>query len=127
MSEDEEDFDDKTYSIIEMSGFVNAIADSVAREMEISNPKEVFDFISIEQIKGIIEESKIGDDNNDHPIINADIFIKIVSEVMGRVQNGALARLAADGFLECAWDEELNDMIFWLADDKKPNDKKRNT
>jgi hypothetical protein len=27
-----------------------------------------------------------------------------------------LARLAAQGFVECAWDDEKEEMIFWLAD-----------
>jgi hypothetical protein len=30
--------------------------------------------------------------------------------------NIALAKLASSGEIECAWDSDINDMIFWVTD-----------
>jgi hypothetical protein len=35
---------------------------------------------------------------------------------MQRLQNVGLAKLASDGYLEVAFDESINDFIFWSTD-----------
>jgi hypothetical protein len=44
------------------------------------------------------------------------------------IHNVGLAKLAAQDLIECAWDDELNEMVFWQkepAKDDKPKRKRK--
>lgn len=107
--------DNETYSVTEVEGYCNAIANSIAEEFS-SSVEDVYQYCSLAEIKNILEENCVGHDEDDRPIINMDVHNAIFQNVLLRVQNIAISQLASEGYLECAWDEELNDMVFWLKE-----------
>lgn len=117
MNENEnENEEEMFFSIVNMKEYCNSIVDTIAQEMKIDLKNEILEFVSLKQIEGIVNENCIEHNEENQPIINVESHIKILDDVYTIVQSTALSQLAADGYLECAWDEEINDMIFWLKD-----------
>ena len=108
--------EDETYCITNLDGYVGALLSGVQEEMGPPDNQSIYSFITKAQVLTIIEEQCLGYTENNEPIINNDAHAKIIEDIIYRVENTALAQLASDGFLDCAWDDELNDMVFWLSD-----------
>jgi hypothetical protein len=49
---------------------------------------------------------------------------QIFDEATIWIHNVGLAKLAAQDLVECAWDDELNEMVFWQKENPK-NDKSK--
>ena len=117
-----EDFDnneeEQMMSVVDMEGCVEHLADSIAKEYSPDTKAEdVFHFCSRQQIESIINESCLGYDEDDNPIISVEIYAEVCDKIFQTVQSASLAKLASEGYLECAWDNDLNDMVFWLPDE----------
>ena len=116
--EDFEEDEDRVMAVVDMDGYVEEIARAVTEELSPgTNPSDLYNYCTKEQIVGIVQENCLGFSEDDEPLINFEVFNTIFNSVLQRVQNGALSKLAAEGYLECAWDDEINDMVFWLADE----------
>jgi len=114
--------EDPVMAVVDMDGYVEEIARAVTQELSPgTNPSDLYNYCTKEQIIGIVKENCLGFSENDEPLINFEVFHTIFNSVLQRVQNGALSKLAAEGYLECAWDDDLNEMIFWLADESADN------
>lgn len=128
---EDEMFDENTVFVIsDIEGFCDATRDLVAYDLHgVSRKKSVEenldDFITLKQIESIVQDLSLDTDHNDDEIrINIDIYEDILEEVSTQIYGTALAKLAADGFLESAWDENLNDMVFWVKDPEKNDNSK---
>jgi len=110
--------EDQVMAVVDMDAYVEEIAKAVTQEISPgTNHKDLFNYCTQEQIVGMIEENCLGFSEDNEPLINFEVFNTIFNSVLQRVQNGALSKLAAEGYLECAWDDEINEMVFWLADE----------
>jgi hypothetical protein len=70
------------------------------------------EYITINQVIDIIyRHTDIT--NNSTMILDEDDYNKIFNDIRVGIYNSALSKLAAKGYIECAWDNESNDMIFW--------------
>lgn len=118
-----EDFDNneaELVSVVNMEGCIEHLATTLSKEFSPeATSEDVYVFCSRKQIESIINDACIGFDEDDNPIINEKIYSEICDRIFQTVQNASLARLASEGHLECAWDDELNDMVFWLPDEPK--------
>ena len=56
------------------------------------------------------------DPDDESIYLNMIVYENIVETITYQVYGAALSKLAASGFLKCAWDEKLNDMVFWVSD-----------
>ena len=56
---------------------------------------------------------------DDKYIINEDIFDKIFDDVRNQLYQSTMSQLASKGYIECAWDDEEDKMIFWIDKAKK--------
>lgn len=118
-----EENDTTTYSIKNMKKFCEAARNIVAEDLkgDISTKKnkmsnnDLDSFITIKQVENIVRTHCIQEDSN-KCCINIDIYLDILNDISSHMWGSALAKLAADGFLESAWDNDLNDMVFWLKD-----------
>jgi hypothetical protein len=118
--EDFENDQEETLSVVDMEGYIEHLATFLCKEFAPqATSKDVYVFCSPKQIESIIHDSCLGFDENDNPIINAKIYAQICDSIFRTVQNASLSKLASDGYLECAWDDDLNDMVFWLPDEPK--------
>ena len=43
---------------------------------------------------------------------------EIVNFAVGVLLGGCMSEMAANGDLECAWDEKQNDMVWWLPEEE---------
>jgi len=108
------------YSIINLEKYASyirkkaAVSYSTHYEQElIEREKDLNDFITIPQICGLIEECSIGKDEQGKFLLNEKAYNALYDKVRIRIYNCGLSKLSVAGNLECAWDEEKNEMIFW--------------
>jgi hypothetical protein len=111
----------ETYSIIDLEGYAKAMRDGAASSFEKDYTENLDDFITIEQIINLIKKNNLGLDEDGNYIINSDIFDEMFGEIRDWLYGVGLSKLAAKGFVDCAWDDEANEMVFWLANKDKTN------
>lgn len=109
------DDDSAMYSIKDMDGLCCSIRKIVAKDLAGEKIVHMTDldlneFITIQQIKNIIMDYCIIDD--DDILVNTEIYSKILEEVSSDMYGAALSKLAASDKIDVAWDDELNEMIF---------------
>lgn len=113
----------ETYSITDLVGYAQSVRDAAASDLKEDYTENLDEFVTIKQVIGLVRDHSIGFDENDHFLINEEIHGLIYDDIQKWIFNVGLAKLAANGFIECAWDDEINEMIFWASDEKKNNDK----
>lgn len=109
----------ENYSIIDLEGYAKAMRDGAASSFEKDYTENLDDFITIPQVINMIKENTLGLDEEGNYLINEDIFDDVFNNIREQLYEVALAKLAAKGLIECAWDDESNDMVFWLANEDK--------
>ena len=104
----------KVYAITDMNGYVVDMRTAAAKHISENADQDNLDsYISIDQMIGLVESNCLGYDHNDYPLLNEDCNEKIFLETASWINNVALAKLAGQNLIECAWDDELNEMVFW--------------
>jgi hypothetical protein len=117
--------EEEVYAITDVNGYVyqmrQAAADSISENGSSDN---LDNYISIDQMVGLIKQNCLGFDDNERPLLNEDVNNDIFEQTAVWIHNVGLARLAAQDLVECAWDSKNNEMIFW-AKEPNNNDTKR--
>lgn len=72
------------------------------------------DFISLQQIYQLIDGYSLGQDDEGQYLIDSECHNNIIEDIRNWIFNVGLAKLAASGHIECAWDNDCNEMIFWI-------------
>jgi hypothetical protein len=106
----------ETYSIIDLEGYARSVREAAAKSFTETYSENLDEFISVEQVIGLIEENSMGKDEEDNYLITEESFGELFEKIRNRLYSMGLSRLAAKGLVECAWDDETNEMIFWLSD-----------
>lgn len=52
--------------------------------------------------------------------LNDKVFLSIIEELNSRMVSNILSSLASKGLIESSYDCEINDFIFWIKDEKEP-------
>lgn len=60
-------------------------------------------------------------------IINEKIFSDILEALNARLVSNILSNLIKRGLIESAYDDEINDFVFWVKEDENKNNKKPKT
>lgn len=123
----------ENYSIVDMNGYAAAMREGAAKSFLNSEnySENLDDFISIGQVICLIKNHSLGQDNDGNYIINEVVFDDIFDELREWLYGVGLSKLASKGYVECAWDNDSNEMVFWLADKKntpisnKPSDEQQ--
>lgn len=106
----------ETFSIIDLDSYADIVRSAVASSYSETYTENLDDYITIGQVKNIIETHILGFDDNDRYVINEDGFNSTFEEISVWLHEVALAKLAAQGKIECAWDDEIGDMVFWATE-----------
>lgn len=110
------------YTISDMNGMIDHILQEVAEYFNTNEDvEEILSYCSTNEIEVIIKDNSVGEDASGRSIITIESYNQIIDDVISRIESAVLAKLASEGHLECAWDDELNDMVFWLPDEEKGN------
>jgi hypothetical protein len=103
----------KVYAITNLDGYSAEMRKAAADALCDNNTENLDDYISLYQMKGLVEEHCIGYDNQDHPLLNEETSEMIFEEATVWINNVGLAKLAGKDLIECSFDDEVNDFIFW--------------
>lgn len=124
---------EELYAITNMNGYVTEMRQAAAKSLSEDSENENLDeYISIDQMVGLVMSKSVGFDDLNRPMLNEDKNEEIFEEIAIWIHNVGLAKLAALDLLECAWSDEDNDMVFWAKEkpkNAKPKSrrKKKNT
>jgi hypothetical protein len=109
----------ESYSIIDLEGYAKAMRDGAASSFEKDYTENLDDFISIGQVINMIKKHNLGLDDEGNYLINEQIFDDVFNDIRDWLYGVGLAKLSSKGFVDCAWDDESNEMVFWLANKDK--------
>jgi len=111
----------ESYSIIDLQGYAKAMRDGAASSFEKDYTENLDEFISIGQVINMIKKNNLGLDEEGNYLINEQIFDDVFNDIRDCLYGVGLDKLASKGFVDCAWDDESNEMVFWLANKDKTN------
>ena len=109
----------ENYSIIDLEGFAKSLRAGVASSFEENYTESLDGFISVDQVINLIKKNNLGKDEENNYIINEKIFDDIFNEIREWFYSVGLSKLASAGYVDCAWDNDSNEMVFWLANEAK--------
>ena len=124
---DEKDTKQEVFVIENVPKFADELRDSVIYQMidsgEIPKPKtknltrrEMDKYITVAQVMTTIRDNLLDINNENKFIIDMDCFDEIYFRVCDNIHGTMLAKLASDGVIESAFDDEKNKFVFWFAD-----------
>jgi hypothetical protein len=111
----------ESYSIIDLEGFAKSMREGAASSFEKDYTENLDEFISIGQVINMIKKNNLGLDEEGNYLINEQIFDDVFNDIRDWLYGVGLAKLASKGFVDCSWDDESNEMVFWLANKDKTN------
>lgn len=106
------------FSITNISGFAETIRTGAAESIAENYREDLNDFVTLQQVEKMIEDKCLGLDDDGQYMINEEVFDSLFEEVRTCIYQAGLAKLAANGAIECAWDDNMNQMIFWTQNDE---------
>lgn len=106
------------YSIINTEKYAAYVRKRAALSYAENYKEDLDEFVTIGQVCKLIKEFSIGNDENGKYLISEDGYDKLLEAIKLRLYNCGLSKLAVSGHLECAWDDQKNEMIFWSSDNK---------
>jgi hypothetical protein len=118
----------EVYAIVDLDGYAAQMREAAAKSISSDNRDNLDEYISLKQMTNLVEEFCLGHDDEDRPLLDEDTNEQIFEETAIWIHNIALAKLAAQDLIECAWDDKVNEMVFWQKEtkkEKKPNAKSR--
>lgn len=111
--------DDTIYSINDLDGYAASIRDGVAQSFVEDYKDNLDEYITLEQVKSLIIGYSLGQDEDDNYLINAEVFNDTFDDVREWFYEAGLSKLAAKGVIECAWDDDSNQMVFWVKNNEQ--------
>jgi hypothetical protein len=73
---------------------------------------QIDNLISLSQTENLVRKYIEPGYNNEF-IISDDKYDLLCNEIKKWIYNASLSLVASSGTIECAWDDESNEMIFW--------------
>jgi hypothetical protein len=115
------------YAITNLEGYATEMRQAAANSLSEDNEDNLDDYISVKQMINLVKSECVGFDDDDRPLLNEDANEKIYNSTVTWIHNVGLAKLAAQNLVECAWDNESNEMVFWANPETNSTTKKRKT
>ena len=116
----------EVYAIVDLDGYVREMRDAAAKTLAEDHDENLDEFVNVNQMINLVKSECIGFDDDERPMLNEDANEIIYEKTVAWIHNAGLAKLAAQGLIECAWDNNLNEMVFWSNETpqkRKSNDK----
>jgi hypothetical protein len=116
----------KVYAIMNLDGYASEMREAAASSLCETHTENLDEYITLNQIINLVNTKCIGFDNENRPLLDDNTNESIYEDTAIWIHNVGLAKLASQDLVECAWDDEINEMIFWAKETKKNNhDKQR--
>lgn len=114
--------EDNIYSVLDLDNYATMIRDSVAESFSESYEDNLDEYISLDEVKNMIIGHSLGQDEDGFYLINEEVFNDTFEDIRAWMIDVGLAKLAAADLIECAWDDKLNQMVFWAKHNDKSTD-----
>lgn len=114
----------ENFAITDLIGYCHAVRAGVSEECQ-EDFGDLNQFITIPQIINIVKKSAVAINEDGIVIINHEIHEYIWEEVAQRMMNCAISKLCAADTLECAWDDEIGEFVFWKKDHAENKQEKK--
>lgn len=101
------------YAIVNVEGYAREMRECAAKTVCNDYDDNLDDYISLSQMINLVKSECVGFDDDGRPLLNEDANEKIYESAVTWIHEVGLAKLAAKGLLECAWDNTKNEMVFW--------------
>ena len=108
------------YSITDLENYAVYLRDSAASSFSENYTENLDDFISVKQVINSIKKRSLGTDEEGNLTIDSNAFDNTFDDIRTWLYGVGLAKLSAKGIIECAWGNDLNQMIFWHSENKNP-------
>jgi hypothetical protein len=115
------------YTITNLNGYAEQVREAAAKSLSENYNDNLDDYITINQVINLVKKECVGFDEEGRPILDQDTNETIFDNVVVWLHNVGLAKLASIGLIECAWDDNANEMIFWSAEKPKKETKNVST
>ncbi len=102
------------YSINDEYGLASALRDIAANNICENHNDDLDDYISLDQIVDMIHQYSCGTDDGGMTQITENDIHTIVDDITNTIYQIGLSKLASNGDIECAWDDDTNQMMFWV-------------
>lgn len=102
-----------TFAITNLHGYAYDLRQTAADTLCPDNTSNIDEYINLNEMINLVKEKCLGFDDQDRPIINETVNEEIFEETSVWITNIGLSKLAGQDLIECAWDNKLNEMIFW--------------
>lgn len=118
--------DKNIYAIVDIDGYVREMRDAAAKSLASDDKDDLDTFITIKQMISLVKSECLGFDSSDRPLLNEMANEKIYESTVVWIHGVGLAKLAAQDLIECAWDSDINEMVFWPKETKNAKSKRKN-
>lgn len=109
------------YAIVDVDGYVTQMREAAAKSICGDNNDNLDEYISLNQMIGLVKQHCKGYDDKDRPLLDEKSNEQIFEDIAIWIHDVGLAKLAAKDLIECAWDSESNEMVFWAKKNKVKN------
>lgn len=122
------DYDNEVYAITDIESYVLDMRNAAAKSLSEDGANDNLDeYISINQMTNLVKKECLGFDDNHRPLLDEDANEKIFEYTVTWIHNVGLAKLAAKDLVECAWDNDTNEMVFWTKKKERKTNVKSKT
>lgn len=108
----------EAYVITDLDGYAEQMREAAAKSIADDTKENLDEYINLTEVKEIVSSWCVGYDHEERPILDEDANQNIFEDIRIWITNIGLAKLAAKGFVECAWDDDVNEMVFWYNGEK---------
>ena len=100
------------YRVVNLDDFSEAMRKEVLKAHRCDGK-----YLTTGQISSFVRERFPEED--DEIVFDEDGLKEIVKFAVSAMLGSCMSEMAANGELECAWDEKKNDMVWWLPEEKE--------
>jgi hypothetical protein len=102
-----------TFSITNLNDFATILRKNAYEHLSMTNIENLDEFITVNEVTKLVSHSGIGFDDDNNIIINEDILEELINDVSKWIYDISLSKLCGNDKLDCAWDDQHNEMVFW--------------
>ena len=103
----------EVYAITDLEGYASQMREAAAQSICEDHTDDIDTYISLTQMINLVKSECLGFDDEERPLLDEDTNEKIFEDTAVWIHSVGLAKLAAQDLIECAWDDENNQMVFW--------------
>ena len=103
----------EVFCILNLEKYADFVRKKAAASFSKNYNNDIDGFMTIAQAVAMVKENSIGTDEEKRYLIDDESYEELFDAMKTRIYNSGLSKLAAMNYLECAWDDKKNEMVFW--------------